>query len=402
MKKLSVWLLLAAGSVPLFAQPLKESQWERQLREQDARNEAQEKADEVLETLLSDFETSYYDKVSRSSSSARAVVSSRDFVAGASATFPFTPVGPTILPYFNRSAASPLRYNPFAAGPAPAGVAPGAFQIAFLDGTGSSLVVIDLGSLSVVGQLAVPGTSGPFGIRPNPAGPAKEAWVANGGLQVSVATIGSQSPVANIPTPSVPQSSTPAGIVFTPDGATAFEAFAYPSPDASGNRGALLVFDAVNRKVAATVPLKYGPTAVLIAPDGLTVYLLSGSGELTYYDVLSGTADLSVSTYTPGSNGGYPGASAAVFMHPSGSRLLWNVNYMLEEFDLTTRTVVGFNSGLPSTSAAAMTLSQDGGRAYFSNGAGDVAVVDTESGLILATYNAGGPALLFGGPPAGQ
>lgn len=113
----------------------------------------------------------------------------------------------------------------------------------------------------------------------------------------------------------------PAGIVFTPDGTTAFEAVGFLSPDSSGNLGALVVFDAVNRKVTSTFPLKNAPAAVLIARDGYTLYLLSANGMLTYYDVLSGTADLSVSTFTPGLAGGYSGSSAQVFLTPDGTRL---------------------------------------------------------------------------------
>ena len=53
--------------------------------------------------------------------------------------------------------------------------------------------------------------------------------------------------------------------------------------------------------------LKFVPAALLMAPDGLTAYILSNTGTITYYDVLSGTSDLTVSTYPPGSNAGYPG-----------------------------------------------------------------------------------------------
>ena len=87
--------------------------------------------------------------------------------------------------------------------------------------------------------------------------------------------------------------------------------------------------DAVKRVVKSTFPLKYAPAAVLMASDALTTYLLSGTtGELTCYDVLSGTADLSVSTYTPGTDEGYQGGN--VFVHPDGTRLFWSVGTNLE------------------------------------------------------------------------
>jgi len=50
--------------------------------------------------------------------------------------------------------------------------------------------------------------------------------------------------------------------------------------------------------------------------------------------VLSGTADLSLSTFTPGQAGGYPGNGAPVFIHPEGTRLFWNVGSQVEFFDL--------------------------------------------------------------------
>jgi hypothetical protein len=190
------------------------------------------------------------------------------------------------------------------------------------------------------------------------------------------------------------------GIVFTNDGATAFEALKYDSPDSAGNNGALLVFDAVNRTLTSTMLLKFVPTALLMAPDGLTAYILSNTGMITYYDVLSGTADLSVSTYPPGSNAGYPGAGSAVYIHPDGTRLFWNVGVYLTVFDLTTRQVTNqFNSGLPTTVNRTFSLSQDGGRAYFSDQQGDVAILDTYYGTVLASYNAGAATSIFGGPP---
>jgi hypothetical protein len=269
----------------------------------------------------------------------------------------------------------------------------------FLDGTGNSLVAIDLTTLAVVGQVVVPSTSGPFGIRPSATGPANEVWVANGSAQVSIADLGSQQLITNIQTPSIP-SGVSAGIVFSTDGTTAFEAIQFFSADASGNNGTLIQFDAVNRKVTSTLPLKNGPAALLMAPDGSTAFLLGGSGQLTYYDVLSGTADLTVSTYPPGQNTGYPGAASSVFVHPDGTRLFWNVGVNLIVFDLATRQPLGqFNSGLPTTVGCIFTMSQDGREAYFSNPQGDVAIVDIQTGQILLTTNAGSATTVLEGAP---
>lgn len=231
--------------------------------------------------------------------------------------------------------------------------------VIFLDGLSYNLLQLDLSTDKILSTVVVPNTSGPLGIRPVSTGAVHEVWTANGGAQVTVADLTSQSVVTNIPTPSIPQAAAPAGIVFTPDGATAFEAVGLFSPDANGNSGALLVFDAANRKLTSTFPLKYAPTAVVMAPDGYTVYLLASNGMLTYYDVLSGTADLSVSTYTPGLAGGYPGSSGQVFITPDGTRLYWNTNYLITGFDLTTRKIATtVNSGLPGTSGVNMQMSQ--------------------------------------------
>ena len=105
-------------------------------------------------------------------------------------------------------------------------------------------------------------------------------------IEISIADLGSQTVLAHIPTPSLdPNQSNPASIGFTSSGLTALYAVAYYAPDSAGNNGVLLVFDAVNRKLKSMLPLKYAPSALLMAPDGLTAYLLSSNGNITYYDV---------------------------------------------------------------------------------------------------------------------
>jgi DNA-binding beta-propeller fold protein YncE len=249
--------------------------------------------------------------------------------------------------------------------------------------------------------VVVPSTTGPFGIRPNATSASNEVWVLNSGFEVSsgvnevsVVDLGGQSVVANIATPSA-QAGVPVGIVFTTDGATAFEAIKYDSADSAGNNGALVVFNAASRTVTSTMLLKSTPYALVMARDGLTAYLLATGatgGTITYYDVLSGTADLTVSlpNYNP---------FAPVFIHPDGTRLFWNTNAILNIFYLTTRQVITVTSGLPSTASPTFSMSQDGGRVYFSDQAGDVVVLDTIYGFTLASFNAGAAVSIFGGPP---
>jgi hypothetical protein len=256
----------------------------------------------------------------------------------------------------------------------------------FVDGLTGNVMKFDLTTGIIVNQVLPPVTAiGPVGLRPSSAGSTNEVWVANQTPQITVVDVGAQTVLANIATPSIPSAFVPVGVVFTNSGNTAFEAVSYSSPDSSGNLGALVILDAVNRIVKSTFPLKYAPTAVLMAPDALSIYLLSETnGELTYYDVLSGTADLSVSTYTPGFNNGYSGGNA--FVHPDGTRLFWNSGPNLEVFDLTRRLVTStFPSGLPSGSGVTLEVSQDGSTALLANGQGTIVAVDTQFGLVLGT-----------------
>jgi hypothetical protein len=327
-----------------------------------------------------------------------------------SVPYSYAATNPAIAPFYNQFPDGETMYSPsFRSRLAAAShldlttvqpVAPPDLQMMFLDGAGtSSFVAIDLTNSGILSQVVVPNVSGPFGIRPSATGPPSEVWVANGGTEVSVVNLSAQT-LANIPTPSIPQAVASVGIVFANSGATALYAVGYYSPDSAGNNGALLVFDAASRTLTSTLPLKYTPTALVASPDGLTAYILSSGGMITYYDVLSGTADLSVSTYSAGMSGGYPGTGTPVFIHPDGTRLFWNINYLLNVFDLTTRQVTHqFTSGLPSTAGPAMRMSQDGGRVYFLDREGDIVVLDTQNGAILATFNIGAATWFFGGPP---
>ncbi len=318
--------------------------------------------------------------------------------------YDYHPNAPHLPPVYNPSAAQP-QPRPLAVGPVRAELTtvqpltPPNPQMFLLDGLTYNALKFDLGTQQVVSQVVVPSTSGPLGIRPTATGPQREVWVANGGLEVTVVDFTTQSVVTNILTPSVPQACVPVGIVFTNDGSTALEAFQFFSPDSTGNSGALVAFDAVNRKVTSTLLLKNGPSALVMAPDGLTAYLLSNNGQITYYDVLSGTADLSVSTFTPGLAGGYPGSSANVFAHPDGTRLFWNVNTLLVAFDLNTHKIAyQLSSGLPTTSPVSMQMAQDGSTIWLTSAAGTVAVYDVRSGIIFGTFTSDAASAVYPGP----
>ena len=271
-------------------------------------------------------------------------------------------------------------------------------QMVMLDGFTENLVAFDLITYAMTGQVEVPTTLGPLAIRHAATGPENEVWTVNGGLEVTVSDLGSQQVLANILTPSIPITATPAGIAFTNDGAVALEAVLFSSPDSAGNNGALVVFDAVKRTVTSTLLLKDGPVAFVMAPDSLMAYLLGRSGQITYYDVLSATADFATSTFSPGMNDGYPGSE--VFIHPDGTRLFWHVGPNVEVFDLATHKVVRqIVLGLPGTSGIGMRLSVDGSQLFLGNGQGNNSVVDTRYGTILGTSTISGSALTFGGIP---
>ncbi len=279
--------------------------------------------------------------------------------------------------------------------------APANPYLIMLDGFGYDMLKFDLKTFGILSRVTLPPQASVYALRPTAAGVANEVWAVHGGTinEISISDLGTQKVLGTVPTPSLdPNNTLATGIVFTNDGATALVSVSYFTPDTSGNKGALLVFDVASRALTSTLPLKMAPAAFVMAPDGLTAYLLDDLGKIAYYDVLSGTADLTVSTFTPGKAGGY--GSGPVFIHPDGTRLFWNENQFLNVFDLTTRHVTGrFDSGMPFTSAVSMQLSQDGSQAYMSNGAGAVVVLDTRYGQIMATYQADGASQVFGGPP---
>jgi hypothetical protein len=276
--------------------------------------------------------------------------------------------------------------------------APPAPSMVLVDGLAGDVIELDLTTNTVVKRVTPPLSAiGPLAIRPSADPASKEVWVANQTRQVTIVDLAAQTVLANVATPSIPSVFNAVGMAFSNSGAAAFEAVKYASPDASGNNGALLVFDAVQRAVTYTFPLKYTPAVMVMAPDGLTIYLLSQAGEITYYDVLSGTADLNASTYAPGSNAGYNGFGN-VFIHPDGTRLFWNVGTYLEVFDLTTRKVTAqFPSGLPSTSGVTLEVSQNGSVATMSNGQGTVVLLDTRTGILQGTISNPSTTLAFPG-----
>jgi hypothetical protein len=266
-------------------------------------------------------------------------------------------------------------------------------QMIYFDGITNGLVNVNLATGITLSQYTIPTFTqvSVFGIRPSVTGASNEVWaVAPQTIYVVNTANGTLS--GSIPLPSLASTAAnPAGIVFTNSGATALYAVGYDSPDSAGNNGALLLFDVASRTLKSTFLLKYAPTAIVMAPDGLTAYLI-GAGKITYYDMFSGTADLTAP---------FPLliTGQQVFIHPDGTRLFFNTNYVLNVFDLTTRKVVSqFNSGLPSTGGTTMQMSPDGSNVWFSNAGGTLAIMDTRYGVVLGMPTASPQTSVYPGP----
>jgi hypothetical protein len=84
-------------------------------------------------------------------------------------------------------------------------------------------------------------------------------------------------------------------VVFSNTGTQVFELI---DTTANSGSGVLVVLDAVGRIVSNTLAIPFSPTALLMAPDGFNAYVIgqgeAGTYKILYYDLLSGTADLTV------------------------------------------------------------------------------------------------------------
>jgi hypothetical protein len=107
-------------------------------------------------------------------------------------------------------------------------------QMILYDGLTNNIVDVDVTAGEILSQVTIPLASNVsiFGIRPTLTGAPTEVWAVSPPTGIFVVDESSASIAATIPV-SIPPSSTPAGIVFSNDGSTAYEAVGYQSPDAS-------------------------------------------------------------------------------------------------------------------------------------------------------------------------
>ncbi len=252
-------------------------------------------------------------------------------------------------------------------------------QLIFFDGPTYEFVKYDLATSKVLTSVTLAPQARKFAVRPGSVN-ANEVWVGHGGLinQISIVDLAAGKVLATIPTPSLdPNNSDPSGLVFTNSGATALYTSKFFQADAANNRGALVLFDPATRRVVSTQLLKIAPEAILMAPDGLTAYLMGGN-TITYYDVLSGTSDLTAPfTYISGS----------VFIHPDGTRIFVDQGTQVAVFDLSTRKMTQIRYNFPNNAlAASVKMSQEGLTIQATDGKGNVVVLGTRYGDVISTY----------------
>jgi hypothetical protein len=287
-------------------------------------------------------------------------------------------------------------------------------QLIVLNGTGNNSVFLrDLKTFAASNTVLLPdGMSQTFGVRPVSTGVAREVWthhstITGTGGQMLVTDLASGRNAATISI-NTPRNFSADQILFSNSGKTAYVVCREQDADATGDFAALRIFDADARtlKSTARLPLVQVDFAMM-APDGLTIYLIGkgslGREQITYYDVLSGTAELSVFAQEP--LAGAVGLFNPLFpldkpqLHPDGNRLFILHNfqvraasidsaYAVSVFDLAQRKVA---SKFPLTFANGgkgrkMELSQDGTQLTILSDKGEVQFMDPISGLVFGGF----------------
>ena len=237
-----------------------------------------------------------------------------------------------------------------------------------------------------------------FGLRPSVSGPSAEAWVAhsNIGTLFTVVNLDSGAIVGKVPTTLTGE---PRGVVFSNSGNTAFEILQNVDLRGPTDSGTLVVLDTATRAIKNTLPIPFGPGAILISPDGATVYVIAaGGGKILYYDLLSGTAALTVTLPTADTFFG------PYLIHPNGSRIYGRFDGRILVFDPQVRKVVAkYNLGLaPFVNVTNMQLSPDGTKLFVLDDAerhgqpvNNIFVLDAVTGYSFGSRPIGGTASIF-------
>jgi YVTN family beta-propeller protein len=158
----------------------------------------------------------------------------------------------------------------------------------------------------------------------------------------------------------------PTGIVFSPDGNTAYVANQF---------GDVSVIDVATKQVVGSIAID-NPLAVRVSPDGTQLFVATGNTQVFIVDVATRTIQKSVEV-------GFAPNGFAV--HPDG-RILYVSSFLggsVSEIDMFTQAVLRtfFVGGTPQE----MALNRKGSRLYVANEEGHLDEIDLMSGQVTAT-----------------
>ena len=255
----------------------------------------------------------------------------------------------------------------------------------------NSVSVIDTATNTVTATIAMPGTS-PEGVAVTPDGSKVLVGLRTGnsseGNFGSIAVIDTAS---NTVTAQIGAAISPAGIVVSPDGKTAYfvNNNNNPSPD-------LWVLDLTTNTVTNKILVNVWPFTLAITPDGKKLYVVSSdfSPAVQVVDLTTNTPTASISV------GNFP---EGVGITPDGSQV-YVANYddnTVSVIATATNTVTGT---VPVGSAPFLLTVTPGGGAVWVANSGDttISVIDTATNKVTATIPGGSVPGGIGFTPDGK
>lgn len=288
-------------------------------------------------------------------------------------------------------------------------------QLIALDGKSNNRVAtINLSTFATKFSVDLDSFRGAFALQYTPSGNLSQAWVPTfsptAAFKMSVVNLTSGAIVTQIPTPVAAGKifKDLTALLFSSSGNTAFAAIQH-----NDGTGALVLYDTASYTVKSTLPLDFQPDAAFLSPNGSTIYLVgnapAGNKQVVYYDLLSGTADLSVILRFPVT------FQAPYRMHPNG-RIYGQATSNRDGdglggvavYDPQARKIVSrFDFGLPFGLAIFnMQFNSDGTQLYVLDNAaigpagrpaapGNVYLLDAITGYTAPSKPIGGTANLF-------
>jgi YVTN family beta-propeller protein len=210
-----------------------------------------------------------------------------------------------------------------------------------------------------------------------PSALARNAYVANlGSASVSVLDTETNAAVGAIPV-----GNSPTAIAITPDGSRAYVA--------NQMSNTVSVIDLRTSATMATVPIGPGPSAIALTPDGSRAYVvIRNSNSVSVIDTRTNTVVVPAISV-----GSFP---QAIAITPNGARAYVSNDLpdnTVSVIDTSTNTTVGLPIPVANRPGATA-ITPDGARAYVTRfAAASVAVIDTQSNVVVGTIPVGsGPA----------